>query len=102
PRERPVAARDRATWHCFTRSGPVGMPRTSERFSMARILLRSAQDPAAVLPAAESLRRMGGNAGNLLYAHAVHRALSVAGTEVVAGAFDLEELDDPRAWAADV
>ena len=69
---------------------------------MARILLRSAQDPAAVLPAAESLRRMGGNAGNLLYAHAVHRALSVTGTEVVAGAFGMKELEDPRAWAADV
>lgn len=69
---------------------------------MSRILLRSAQDPSVVLPAAESLRHMGGNAGNLLYAHAVHRALSVDGTRVEAGAFDLEELEDPRAWAADV
>lgn len=69
---------------------------------MSRILLRSAQDPAVVLPAAESLRRMGGNAGNLLYAHAVHRALSVEGTQVETGAFDLEDLADPRAWAEDV
>jgi len=69
---------------------------------MPRILLRSAQDPSVVLPPAESLRRMGGNAGNLLYAHAVHRALSVEGAEVVAGAFDLDALEDPRAWAADV
>lgn len=51
---------------------------------MSRILVRSAQDPAVVLPAAESLRHVGGNAGNLLYAHAVYRALSVEGTEVVA------------------
>lgn len=69
---------------------------------MERILVRSAQDPFAVLNPEKSARSMGGNAGNLLYAHSVHRALSVKGNEVKAGGFMAHTLEDPSEWIAKV
>ncbi|WP_165375438.1 polysaccharide pyruvyl transferase family protein [Sanguibacter massiliensis] len=69
---------------------------------MTRILLRSAQDPARVLEPYASTFAVGGNTGNLLYAHAVHRTLSTRSTTVRAGAFKAHLLDDPAAWAAKV
>ena len=65
---------------------------------MARILVRSAQDPRKIYRPYESTRRMGGNSGNLLYANAVIRSLSASGTRVVAGGFGAHDLDDPTEW----
>jgi hypothetical protein len=45
---------------------------------------------------------MGGNSGNLLYAHSVHRALSIPENEVKAGGFMAHTLDDPSEWIAKV
>src|SRR4051812_32047083 len=65
---------------------------------MTKILLRSAQDPFVVLDAEKSAGRMGGNAGNLLYANGVHRALSSADNDVRAGGFNAHRLEDPTEW----
>ncbi|PFG37616.1 polysaccharide pyruvyl transferase [Flavimobilis soli] len=65
---------------------------------MARILVRSAQDPRKIYPPVQASRRMGGNSGNLLYANAVFRALSTSGTRVVPGGFDAHTLEDPTEW----
>lgn len=69
---------------------------------MTAVLLRSGQDPGAVLDPYASTFKVGGNTGNLLYAHAVHRTLSTRGTTVRAGAFKVHLLDDPTAWATKV
>jgi len=69
---------------------------------MARILVRSAQDPRKIYRPVQSTRRMGGNSGNLLYANAVIRSLSTTGTRVVAGGFDAHDLDDPTEWLESV
>lgn len=69
---------------------------------MTTVLLRSGQEPSAVLDPYASTFKVGGNTGNLLYAHAVHRTLSTPGTTVRAGAFKVHLLDDPTAWAAKV
>src|SRR5699024_6652218 len=55
--------------------------------TMARILVRSAQDPRKVLPPEKSARAMGGNSGNLLYANGVQRALSLPENVVTSGGF---------------
>jgi len=65
---------------------------------MPRILIRSAQEPSALLSPLESTRAMGGNSGNLLYAHGVHRAISVPDATVRAGAFRAHLLKDPTEW----
>lgn len=65
---------------------------------MSKILVRSAQDPFAVLNPEKSTRSMGGNAGNLLYANSVHRALSTTDNQVTAGGFSAHTLDDPTEW----
>lgn len=65
---------------------------------MTRILIRSAQDPFEILTPLESTRAMGGNSGNLLYAHGVHRAISVPGATVRSGGFRAHLLKDPTEW----
>lgn len=67
---------------------------------MARILVRSAQDPRKVLPPEKSARAMGGNSGNLLYANGVQRALSLPENVVTSGGFGAHTLDDASAWIA--
>jgi hypothetical protein len=59
---------------------------------MPRILLRSAKDPFQVVPPELSLALypngiFGRNAGNLVFADAVHRLLSVPGTDVVSNSY---------------
>ncbi len=56
---------------------------------MTRILLRAGKDPWLGLGPKETLARgvLGGNSGNLLFAEAVHRGLSVSGTDVVANRY---------------
>ncbi|WP_138756796.1 polysaccharide pyruvyl transferase family protein [Modestobacter altitudinis] len=65
---------------------------------MSKILVRSAQDPFEVLNPEKATRSMGGNSGNLLYAHSVHRALSTSDAEIKAGGFTAHTLDDPTEW----
>jgi len=69
---------------------------------MTRILLRSGREPSAVLEPYASTFGFGGNSGNLLYAHAVHRTLSTRGASVTAGAFTAHRLTDPSDWVAEV
>lgn len=64
---------------------------------MTRILVRAAQDPTAVHDAMTSARRMGANAGNLLYANAVVRTLAARSNDVDTGAFDAH-VEDRDSW----
>lgn len=64
---------------------------------MTRILLRAAQDPAAVLKPMRSAERMGANAGNLLYANGVVRSLAAHSNRLETGAFDAH-LVDRESW----
>lgn len=59
--------------------------RILSRSKSTRILLRTGKDPFEPLPAESTLARgvLGRNAGNLLYAQAVHHALSVPASEIV-------------------
>jgi hypothetical protein len=56
---------------------------------LTRILIRSGKDPLSPVPAPMSLTQniLGTNSGNLLFSDAVHRALSVEGTEVVSSGY---------------
>jgi hypothetical protein len=60
---------------------------------MTRILIRAAQDPTVVLQPMASAERMGANAGNLLYANGVVRALAARSNRIDTGAFDAHLVD---------
>lgn len=64
---------------------------------MTRILIRAAQDPTAVLDPLASVDKMGGNAGNLLYANGVVRTLAARSNRVETGAFDAHRANQ-QAW----
>jgi len=66
---------------------------------VTRVLLRSRKDPFVVASAERALQENligGGNVGNLLFSHAMHRTLSVKGTEVVADGFTVDPDDASR------
>lgn len=65
---------------------------------MPRILVRAAQDPTKVLGADASTRRMGGNAGNLLFGNAVIRTLSGRPNRVEWGGYEIHNEVDPTPW----
>jgi hypothetical protein len=62
---------------------------------MKRILLRSAKDPFLALSPEASLARnvFASNSGNMLFAEAVHKVLSVPGTDVVSSGFVTDRVD---------
>ena len=62
---------------------------------MKRILLRSAKDPFLALSPEASLARnvFASNSGNMLFAEAVHKVLSVPSTEVVSSGFVTDRVD---------
>ena len=62
---------------------------------MKRILLRSAKDPFLALSPEASLARnvFASNSGNMLFAEAVHKVLSVPNTEVVSSGFVTDRVD---------
>lgn len=71
---------------------------------MSRILIRAGKDPRTVMSHEQSLAVsrlgvFGSNSGNMLFYSAVHRALSVPGTELVPDAYYFER---PAATAKDV
>lgn len=65
---------------------------------MKRILVRSAQDPQKSYDALESTKKMGGNAGNLLYVNGVSRTLDSKNNKLSFGGFKTHTLPDVTDW----
>ncbi|QDP94926.1 polysaccharide pyruvyl transferase family protein [Microlunatus elymi] len=62
---------------------------------MPRILIRSAKDPFLALSPEASLARnvFASNSGNMLFAEAVHKLLSVPGTEVISSGYVTDRVE---------